>query len=195
MSSVPARLASLAEIETALWQELARATQDRHHAWRLAVLATVDGDGADGRTVVLREADAEARVLRFFSDARSPKLAQATAHPQATLVVGSPGLSWQLRLRVLLEMETEGLAVASRGARLRQSTAAQDYLSPVAPGMPLGVAEALGGPPAPQAAAQRGHFALLTAAVLSIDWLELNTNGKGHRRALFDAAGGRWIAP
>ncbi len=188
MSSPPVLLQSLPEIEAALWQELARATHDRHHAWRLAVLATVDGDGADARTVVLREADAGARELRLFSDARSPKLAQLLAHPQGTLVMWSPARAWQLRLRVHLQAETDGLAVASRWAQLRQSPAAQDYLSPRVPGAPIDAT-------VQQPDSDRGHFALLTAAVQRIDWLELGRHEQDHRRAIFDAAGGRWVAP
>jgi hypothetical protein len=39
----------------------------------------------------------------------------------------------------------------------------------------------------------RGHFAVVTAQVLTTDWLELHA--EGHRRALFDAEGRRWLAP
>jgi len=58
-----ARLATLEAIETAVWRELAAAAQDRGHAWRFMALATVDGDGVDARTVVLRETDARRREL------------------------------------------------------------------------------------------------------------------------------------
>ena len=46
------------EIREQIWRELTRASQDRHHAWRTPVLATVDGDGfANARVVVLRKVD------------------------------------------------------------------------------------------------------------------------------------------
>ena len=38
-----------------------------------------------------------------------------------------------------------------------------------------------------------GILARLEAQVQAIDWLELHA--EGHRRALFDAAGRRWLAP
>ena len=44
---MPDRLASLADIEAAIWRELQQAIHGRGHAWRIAVLATVDGDAAD----------------------------------------------------------------------------------------------------------------------------------------------------
>jgi len=37
------------------------------------------------------------------------------------------------------------------------------------------------------------HFALLSAQVLEMDWLELSRNG--HRRANLRADGWRWLAP
>jgi len=185
---------SLAAVKTALWQELTRAQHDKHHEWRTPVLATVDGDAADARTVVLREVKAEDATLTIFSDARAGKLAQLQAHPVGTLVMWSRRLSWQLRLRVDLSAQTEGLAVASRWARLKLSPAAQDYLSPLAPGQTLDEHPDVEMPPIKAApAVERGHFALLQARVLSADWLELHR--EGHRRARFDAEGARWLTP
>ena len=185
--SAPARLSTLTEIDAAVWRELARAPVDRHHEWRTPVLATADGSGADARTVVLRETDADARELRLFTDARSGKVGQLQRHPQGTLVMWSKRLGWQLRLRVQLQVQTDGLAVASRWARLRQSPAAQDYLSPLSPGTPLDDTVL------PRSAPERNHFALVTASIQSVDWLELHA--EGHRRAVFDAAGGQWLTP
>lgn len=204
------RLQTLAEIEAALWRELARAPLDRHHEWRTPVLATVDtsldAPAADARTVVLRETDREACELRLFTDARSTKVAQIDRHPQGTLLLWSKRLSWQLRLRVTLHVQTDGLAVASRWAKLRLSPAAQDYLAPLAPGSPMGdsvsdlVSNPMTDPPdtpvpdrASRPAVERAHFALVCARVDRIDWLELDA--RGHRRAVFEGGKGRWVTP
>jgi pyridoxamine 5'-phosphate oxidase len=183
----PTRLQTLPDIDTALWDELSRTPLDRDHPWRIAVLATTDGEAADARSVVLRECERDARVLRFFTDARSAKVQQMQHRPQGTLVLWSAQRAWQLRLRVALQVDSDGLAVASRWARLQHGASARDYLGPLAPGT------ALDARPLPRAAAERGHFALVTASVLWMDWLELHA--QGHRRAIFDAAGGRWVAP
>jgi pyridoxamine 5'-phosphate oxidase len=181
------RLGSLEAIQAELWQQLvAAATTDRNHPWRSPVLATVEGELADARTVILREADAPERRLRVYSDVRAAKVAQARQHPQGTLVMWSPALAWQLRCRVHLSVETEGLAVASRWARVKLSLAAQDYLSPVPPGADVDAATA---PPSES----RAYFAVVTAQVLSIDWLELHE--RGHRRARFEHGTGRWLQP
>ena len=180
------RIESLALIHQASWQALAEATRQRDHPFRLMAVATVDDAAADLRTVILREVEADQHRLIFFTDARSPKVAQLRANPAATLLVWSQALGWQLRLRVTLSVETDGLAVSSRWARLKLSPAAQDYLSPLPPGAPV--------EPYQPERATREQFAVVTAQVLSIDWLELHADGR--RRARFDAVGqGLWVTP
>jgi len=180
-----ARIESLQMIERSCWRELANAAGDRHHPWRLLVLATVDGDSADARTVVLRDADAAQRQVIFYSDARSPKVAQMRAHPLATLVGWWPAQGWQLRLRVQLAVETSGLDVSSRWARVKLSTSAQDYLAALPPGTPVDRFQPERG--------SREHFAVVRAAVLAIDWLELHTDG--HRRARLAGDASVWLTP
>jgi pyridoxamine 5'-phosphate oxidase len=190
-----APLATLGDIKAAVWQELSHATRDKQHAWRSPVLATVGQDGADARTVILREVDASARVLRIYTDDRAAKVAQVMSHPVGTLVMWSPALGWQVRCRARLAVQPQGLATTSRWALVKLSPAAQDYLSPLPPGAAL-VDEASGASaltasgkrPAPQP-----HFAIIEAQVLSIDWLELKRSG--HRRAVFDGGGARWVQP
>ena len=206
---MPKRLESLAEIEAAVWRELAQAVRDKQHAWRLAVLATVDasnGTTADARSVVLRDLDAATRTLLIYTDARSPKAAQLAAHPGGALVLWSAALGWQLRLKVALTLETSGLRVSSRWARLKLTPAAQDYLSPLPPGAAIDRGGNGGGHDtgtgtngnanidnlAPERQS-RDHFAVLAAQVQAVDWLDLHP--EGHRRALFSAAGAVWVTP
>jgi pyridoxamine 5'-phosphate oxidase len=187
-TSAASRLDSLPEVEAAIWRELALAAGEKSHPWRLMILCTAGPEGwPDGRAVVLRELQAEARTLVFFSDARAAKLRQVADDGRAVLVLWSSPLGWQLRLRVRLTVETSGLAVSSRWARLKMSPAAQDYLSPLPPGSDLA------GHTVAPARSTREHFAVVAAAVESIDWLELHA--EGHRRARFDAKGARWLAP
>ena len=180
-----ARPDSLDAIEAAVWAQLALAPADRTHAWRIGVLATADGDGADARSVVLREVDAGRRCVVFYTDSRSPKALQMQRQARGTLVLWSATLGWQLRLKVQLSLETSGLAVSSRWARLKMSPAAQDYLSPLPPGSPIAT-------PQPERGT-REHFGVVTAQVVATDWLELHA--EGHRRAAFDGQGQRWLVP
>ncbi len=182
------RQVSLEAIHAALWRELAQAAGDTAHGWRTPVLATVadgaEGPCADARTVVLREVHPVPRELWFYTDARSAKVRQLAAHPHATLVMWSAALGWQLRCSVTLTLIDSGPSRAERWERIRLSPAAQDYLSPLAPGSALD---------APAVAVDRDHFCIVTAAVQAIDWLELHP--QGHRRALFDGNDGRWVQP
>jgi hypothetical protein len=181
------RPVSLPEVERAVWQQLETAAISRDaHPWRTPVLATVAGDAADARTVILREVSAANRQLVVYTDQRAGKVAQIAAHPIGTLVMWSPSLGWQLRCRVRLAVEAEGLGVTSRWARLQHTPAAQDYLAPQAPGAAL-----TSGPRA--GASQRAFFAAITADVLTLDWLELHPDG--HRRAVFDNGDARWVQP
>jgi len=179
------RLPTLDAIEAAVWIELSRAARDRAHAWRMPVLATVSDEGLrpDARTVVLREVHEARHELIFFTDSRSDKVRQLKTHPDGMLVMWSPVLSWQLRCTVRLNVSTDGADVADRWERIRNSPAAQDYLSPLAPGAELDgttVADNNG-----------THFAVVTATVVSIDWLEIDP--KGHRRAVFEPGRHAWL--
>jgi hypothetical protein len=194
-----ARLADLAQIEATIWAELERAVRSRgngtgpRHEWRRAALATQDADGPQVRSVVLRDLLPDTRELVFYADARSPKVAQLRRDSRAELLCWSETLGWQLRLRCRIQAETSGLDVTARWAHIRHRPAAHDYLSPMAPGTPL--TDAHGArvvtPLAPERL--RETFAVLTARVESVDWLELHA--LGHRRALFDAEGARWLMP
>ena len=181
------RITSLPAIAAAVWEQLATAVQDREHAWRTPVLATTDGKVADARTVILREVDAKTSRLLFYTDQRSAKVAQLLSHPAATLVMWSPALHWQLRCRVQLSLEDDGLAVSSRWAHVKLSPAAQDYLSPLPPGAVLQSAA-----PTHETLA-RTHFSVVVAQVVAIDWLELHA--EGHRRARFESDTACWLQP
>jgi len=180
------------EIRPQIWKELGRASLDRHHEWRTPVLASADADGLpDARTVVLRQVNAGAGLLTFYTDSRSPKVAQLQAQAQAMLVFWSARLSWQLRVRVACSVITSGPEVEALWQGVSQSAAAGDYLSPLPPGALLppgsGMADVA------NASAPTHSFALLRAQVLQMDWLELSRDG--HRRAQLSANTWVWLTP
>lgn len=182
------RLATLGEIEAAVWQQLERATSDRHHAFRVPVLATVCGEAADARTVVLREATRTTARLSFFTDVRSPKVAQIESCPGGTMVFWSASLHWQLRVAVALSVHKDGPRVDSVWARVATGGAARDYLTAAAPGAALD-------DPAGCAVGERGHLAIVDAQIASVDWLELSGDAGGHRRARFEGGRSSWLVP
>lgn len=182
----------LEELPARLWAELVRASRDRHHGWRLPVLATVDAQGApQARTVVLRGADPASGELLCFTDLRSPKVAQLRADGRGVLVFWCARLSWQLRAQVHIEVETDGPRVQAAWSRVAGQPAARDYLSRLPPGTA-----------APgEAAAARGdaqdphHLAVLAARVRALDWLELHRHHGPHRAAVDAHGRARWLVP
>ena len=182
--------------------ELKRATQDRHHAWRTPVLATSAADGMpNARTVVLREVDDNLAQLRFYTDARSAKVAELDNQGVALLVFWSKRLNWQLRVRAAVSIHVTGSVVDDVWARVSQSAAAGDYLSSSTPGVIIDVSSAV--QPAktpvtpslasPVVSAPNHHLVVLSAHVQEIDWLELARSG--HRRARLRADSWDWLAP
>lgn len=178
------------EIRQQIWRELGRATQDRHHAWRTPVLSTTNLEGlVNARTVVLRQVDTDAKQLQIYTDTRSCKVAELQARANALFVFWSLRLRWQLRVRVLTTVITEGPLVQQLWERVKQSASAGDYLTNAAPGMPL----LMDGDAVSSDQEQTPNFALVNARVLEIDWLELARSG--HRRARITVDDWEWLTP
>ena len=193
------------EIRKRIWQELARAVQDRHHEWRTPVLATTQMGGApnartggvpNARVVVLREVDADLARLNIYTDSRSDKVSEIANHPDALLVFWSKRLSWQLRVRATMTVHTTGPLVDAAWERVRQTAAAGDYLSPAAPGSTLSAAPSSKDgtqPTNPSNPTSQHHLAIIEAQIQEIDWLELARSG--HRRARLRADTWDWLIP
>lgn len=138
--------------------------------------------------MVLRYADASVGRIAFYTDSRSPKVAELMAMPHASFVFWSKRLSWQLRVRAQIAVQTSGPQVDEVWARMRQSPAAGDYLAAAAPGAVLSDASV------PQAPAGLRHYlAIVVAQTLEIDWLELARTG--HRRAVLTDTSFEWRVP
>lgn len=177
-----------AELNKRVWQELQRATQDRHHEWRTPVLSSIGLDGApQARTLVLRHVDRVLWQLTFYTDSRSAKVLELQNNDQAMVAFWSQRLGWQVRLQARVTVHTEGPAVAAAWDRVSQSPSAGDYLSSAAPGSPLGLSADRPGQ-SPQ-----HHLAVLALQVTSVDWLELARFG--HRRAHLTPTTVEWRVP
>ncbi len=183
--SAPGERPDLGALREEIWQELSRACTERTHPWRAATLATHSEQGPQARVVIVREVWPQKAELAIYTDTRAGKVQQLQQDPRACLVMWWPERGWQLRLQLKVQVHTDGLAVASRWARLRHHRAAQDYLSPLAPGQALNPPpSAHTAPPHAMAAHDRSHFGVLMGQVLSLDWLSLSE--KGHQRAQFE---------
>lgn len=181
------------EIRRQIWKELSRASNDRHHAWRTPVIATIRPDGTvNARTVVLRTVNMMESQFQIFTDARSPKVTEIMDAPNAIFVFWSSKLNWQLRVRVSMSILTTGPAADAFWQRIKQSASARDYLSITPPGSLLRSDSSASLTPA-ETPLEESHFAVLNAQVIEIDWLELAS--AGHRRAKITADTWEWLTP
>jgi pyridoxine/pyridoxamine 5'-phosphate oxidase len=169
-----------------VWQELIRATKDRHHHWKIPALASIARDGSPKvRTIVLRQANQDGWTLDAFTELRSAKCEELSHCHKAQLVFWSDRLRWQLRVTVNAIVYRDGDLIEQAWARVRQSKASKDYLSVQAPGSEITnstITEVLllNSP-------NHHHLGVLRFHVTSMDWLALGSDA--HCRAHIDPNG------
>ncbi|MBC7506121.1 MAG: pyridoxamine 5'-phosphate oxidase family protein [Sandarakinorhabdus sp.] len=192
----------LAEALDMAWRLLGRGAADRRSPVHTPVVTSVDGDGSpDARVMVLRSADRGAALLRFHTDARSPKCA-ALDGAAVSVLAYHPGEAVQLRLAGTARILVQGAEV-DRIWAASTPFARRCYLLEAAPGSPLpapgsGLPAWVEGrkPEVAELVPARANFALVMVDVAAVDWLHLAQ--AGHRRARFavgDGWQGAWVVP
>ncbi len=180
--------------------QLERGASQRKSAMHTPVVATQD---ADQRIMVLREFDAEQRLLRFHTDARSPKCATIGEGDPVSVLFYDSDTKTQIRARGNGRIEHYGPA-ADAAWEASTTFARRCYLAQDAPGAvsdegTSGLPEWAEGiqPSEDQVAPARENFAVLLVTLDRLDWLYLANSG--HRRAVFTAGkqgwSGNWAVP
>lgn len=199
---VPAATPDLATLDAAsgwAWVagELAVAAGSARHPFHLLTVATVTVDGQpDSRTVVLRHFDPAARVIRFHTDIRSPKVPAIRAEPRVALHWYDPTLRVQLRAAARATIHHgDAIALAAWAAAAAMSRAC--YTTTIAPGS--AVDAFADGPAAPDAGDDTGHerFAVVSCRFEALDVLALHAAGHQRVRLLLDRDPVAWtvLAP
>lgn len=171
-----------------MWLALQRATQDRHHGWRMPVFASMGLDGVpQARTLVLRHIDPALWQLTSTPTAAATRCWSSKKSPQGSAVFWRKRLGWQLRLQAGVAVRTQGPEVAAAWCRVKQSPSAGDYLSLAAPG------SALQPEADPPGSSEHHHLALLLLQVTSMAWLAFAPSG--HRRAVMTPSTLDWRVP
>ncbi len=175
------------------------------HPWQAPGLASADGEGVAVRTVILRRVDSGTRTLEFYSDIRSPKIAQLTNHPRVVWLFYDPQLRTQLRITAQSSVHHQD-ALAEQAWQTPSLSSRRSYLATQPPGSTLaapgdGLPDGLGSrlPTSEESEGGWARFALVATTMTEIDWLRLEPH-TGHRRAIFtwDPSGawqGRWVVP
>ena len=175
---------------------LAQAAKDRHSPMHVPVVATHD---AELRVMVMRGWNAELKVVRLHTDARSPKVDAIGDGALVGLLFYDPKPRIQIRLRGQGRVEVDG-PIADAAWAKANNYARRCYLATGAPGTTLsqpgsGLPDEFEGvkPTDADLVSARRNFAVLLIKVVRFDWLHLAHDG--HRRAIFDTMGQRWVIP
>lgn len=173
---------------------LAAGVADIRSPFHTPALATLALDGAPSlRTVVLRAFDAGTRRARIHTDRRSAKAAEIRQDGRVMLHAYDPGAKVQVRLAGHASLHLDDDLAEAAWATSRESSR-MCYAAAEAPGTPVARP-----PEAPRDPfAGRGHFAAVSLAFTTLDWLLLD--GTGHRRARFawgpdGSLSAGWVAP
>ena len=183
---------------TELWTLLRLGVKDRRSPLHTPSLASVRGDGSPTlRTVVLREADASSRTLRFHTDARSAKFREITANPRVALHFYDPDRKIQLRVDGRASIHTRD-DYATEVWRKMHPFSRLCYKTELAPGVsiedPSDIATPLVGMDDRDG---RENFSAVSVRMEQVEWLYLAA--RGHRRARYswqaDQMLATWLAP
>ena len=165
----------------AVWRLLADGVALGRSAFHAPSLATLDGAGRPrSRTVVLREADAAAGLLRFHCDRRSDKAAEIAAAPFCALHAYDRAAKVQIRIegRARLHCDDAVADAAWDGSRAMSRVC---YGVAPAPGTALETGGGYALPDEAEAALGRPNFAAVLLRADALDFLYLDR--RGHRRA------------
>ncbi len=176
----------LADIPALAWAMLADGAASGRAAFHTPVLATLGDRGPEARTVVLRAAEPDTRVVVCHTDQRSPKVAELDSRPVVAWVFYDREAKIQLRLRGHATLHHRDELAAARWHASRPGSRTC-YQNPYAPGAGVGAPElALPDPDSDGYA----NFTVVQCTVDDMDWLYLHA--AGHRRARFEWRSGRW---
>ncbi len=186
---------TLDQVQADIMQRLQAGASNRRSAMHTPVVVTSD---ADARVMVLRAFDPSTQTARFHTDGRAPKAALIRHSPGIGILFYDRDAKVQIRCRGQGEILTSG-ALVDDAWKASTPFARRCYLGD-APGK-IASEPTSGLPPQfegvepseAELASARPNFAILQVMITSFDWFHLAQTG--HRRAVFDDAGARWITP
>lgn len=198
---------TLPDLERECWAQLAAALKADHDGaagdgFKTLTVATCTADGADARTVVLRQVDTDRQYVWFYTDARAAKVLEMEAFPNVTLLFWDPARQVQLRLKAETRLHTDdyvadqqwtSLWVGGRKTYLSERTPGTELPAPY-PGFPEHLGEKL--PTPEESEAGRPNFAVIECRILAMDYLHLSRAGQTRARFTYEPVPRQtWLAP
>jgi pyridoxamine 5'-phosphate oxidase len=179
------------------WASLDRGVRKRRSPFHTPAVATIGLDGRPRlRTVVLRAADADRRLLRFHTDIRGEKVAEIRREDRVALHAYDPGAKFQVRVEGRAGIHADD-ALADNAWEFSKLMSRACYGTQFRPGVPIERAEDFAIPSEEEEiSAGRENFSVVLVRVERIETLYLAR--AGHRRAVFElgeTVKARWLAP
>ena len=180
----------LQSILDGIWQRLAKAADDPADPWRLPALGTQGLNGPSLRTMVLRSADAAARVLTAQTDIRSTKIPSFREDPRVAWLFFDPAKQEQVRAtaRAVIHHDDD---ITRRTWPSVPKANQLNYATAHPPGADIDD-PTLGQTTSDNLAKAYRNFAVIRCELTAIDWLQLGT--PTHRRAQYSWDGTNWQA-
>jgi pyridoxamine 5'-phosphate oxidase len=188
------------DLYDAAWSMLKSATINRREACHLANVATIGLDGRPKvRTVVLRDANAASRTIRFHTDARSEKVRELAANPHIEAHFYDQPANIQIRLSGVAIVEATDQLTARQAWGEAKAMSKVCYRLDAGPGTPLEAGDGYGYLTYYNDETDPGEaqFRTVTIRVERMDVVVLKFDA--NRRAVFEVSGGevegRWVVP
>ena len=184
---------SLEPVRFEIIECLSRAAQDSRHALRTPTVTSVDEAGRpQARVMILRGFDASQMVLRFFTDARSPKVASWKHSPFVQLLFYDAGARVQMRASGRVRLHHRDQLTEKLWSTLPEFGHG-DYLSRQPPGSDISDP----GDSWQDDDFGSDNFMVVEIEITEIDWLRLSQAGHKRARLIWrdGKCEGRWIAP
>lgn len=181
-----------------IWALLQQATESPGDPLRTPGLATSSLAGPVVRTVVLRAARPEARILLAYTDLRSAKVGQLRRQPRAAWLFYDAARALQIRIHGTVCLHA-GNALAEECWNALSEGSRRNYLSLPGPGEALPARETgvRRNSETVESAQAQANFAVLSCQAWTMDCLCLSE--QGNTRASFhwesSAWHGRWLCP
>ena len=191
----------LETVEKEAWDALCAAAADPQLPFRYMTLASLGRcQFPEARTVVLRSADASARILEFHTDTRSPKWRELQENGSTTILGYSDILRLQLRLRGRVELAPPGSRLAEETwNRLPPHTRATYQGGPPGDALPQQGNPASEEQVCPSDESGKERFGVLCFRAQSLDWCRLERDNNLRARVCYGDSGepdsASWVLP
>jgi pyridoxamine 5'-phosphate oxidase len=176
------------EILKKIWKHLDLGVLERNHPFHAPVFGTINSDGANLRTVVLRRFWRKPPAFAFHTHSGSPKIQETRENPHVAWLFYHPKEKLQLRIKGIATIHTDDELADEQwfstdffARRCYIGEAPSRTSKKAVSGLPEDISDR--NPSAQESEQGRANFAVISSTITSIDCLELNV--RGHRRSLF----------